>query len=144
MIIGFLFSLLAGMAIGLQGVFNTRLSEKVGLWETTAIVHFIGLIFALTLVFFLGEGSFKKALEVKKIYLLGGVFGVIIIYSIIKGISLLGTSVTISVVIISQLLIATLIDSFGLFGMPQIKFEVSKVVGLLVMIAGMFIFKSKG
>lgn len=34
-----IYSLLAGIFITLQGVFNTRVSDKIGLWETTTIVH---------------------------------------------------------------------------------------------------------
>jgi len=32
--VGVIFSILAGMAMSVQGVFNTRLSEKIGLFES--------------------------------------------------------------------------------------------------------------
>ena len=39
MLIGFLFSVIAGAAMSVQGVMNTRLQEHVGLWEANAYVQ---------------------------------------------------------------------------------------------------------
>lgn len=141
---GVLFSLLAGIFISLQGVFNARVSDRIGLWETTVIVHGIGLIFALIAMFIFGNGGIKKITEVDKIYLLGGAFGVIIIFSVIKGISQLGVALSVSILLVTQLVIATMIDTFGLFGCPPIKFDFTKPAGVAVMIIGIIIFKLKG
>jgi uncharacterized membrane protein YdcZ (DUF606 family) len=35
--LGVLFSLIAGILISLQTIFNTRVSGKIGLWETNTI-----------------------------------------------------------------------------------------------------------
>ncbi|MEA4827691.1 MAG: DMT family transporter [Clostridium sp.] len=142
--IGVLFSILAGIFISLQGVFNTRVSDKIGLWETTTIVHAIGFIFALIIMFIFGNGNLKKLDEVNKLYLVGGVFGVVIVFSVIKGISLLGATFSVSILLITQLIIATIIDCLGLFGSPQIKFDFTKPLGVLVMVIGIIIFKSRG
>ena len=37
-----------------QNVFSARVSDKLGMWETTLVVHIIGLIFALIMVFAFG------------------------------------------------------------------------------------------
>lgn len=34
MVLGILFSAVAGILVSLQSVFNTRVSDKIGLWET--------------------------------------------------------------------------------------------------------------
>ena len=34
--VGFLFAVIAGAAMSVQGVMNTRLSEKIGLYESNA------------------------------------------------------------------------------------------------------------
>lgn len=141
--LGIVYSFLAGVFITLQGTFNTRLSEKIGLWETTAIVHAVGLMVALTIMLFWGDGSFKKLESVNKIYLLGGAFGVMIIFSVIKGFTLLGPSYSIAILLITQLIIGVIIDSFGLFGNPQIEFNMTKLSGIVVMLAGIIIFKLK-
>ncbi|WFD10539.1 DMT family transporter [Tepidibacter hydrothermalis] len=141
--LGVIFSFIGGIFITIQGVFNTRVSDKIGLWETTVIVHAVGLTVALIVMFIWGEGSFKKLQSVNKLYLIGGAFGVIIIFSVIKGFTLLGPSYSIAILLITQLITGTIIDTFGLFGNPQMKFHLTKPLGILVMIAGIIIFKLK-
>ena len=141
---GFIFSLLAGIAVSIQSVFNARVSEKIGLWETNTIVHGTGLIVTFLIFLLTRKGDFKKLNEVNKLYLLGGTLGVVIIFSVMKGISLIGTTLSISVMIVTQLIFATLIDSFGLFGATQIKFHFTKPLGVIIMIIGILIFKLKG
>lgn len=142
--IGVILSMLAGILIGIQGIFNTRLSDKIGLWETTAVVHAVGLLFSLLVIAIFAKGNISRIGEVNKIYLFGGVFGVIIVFCVMKGISLLGPTLSVSLVIISQLLICTLIDTFGWFGATQVKFDFTKVAGLFLMIIGLIVFKLKG
>ena len=142
--IGIIFSLIAGLFISLQGVFNTRVSDKIGIWETTTIVDASGLICAVFMMIAFGNGSIEKYSEVNKFYLLGGVFGVVIIFSVMKGISILGPTLSVSIILVTQLVMATLIDSFGLFENPQIKFDFTKPLGVVIMIIGIIIFKLKG
>ena len=128
-VIGITYSLFAGLFITLQSVFNTRISDKVGLWETTVIVHVVGLIFGLLMTIIVGKGSFKDIGQVNKIYLIGGVLGVMIVYSVMMGITSLGASLSIAIVVTTQLIFATIVDSFGLFGSPQIEFNFTKFWG---------------
>lgn len=141
---GIIFSMLAGILISLQGVLNTRVSEKIGLWETSTTVHAIGLIFSLLPLFLYGKGSFRKLGAVNKFYLLGGVFGVIIVFSVMKGISLLGAAFSVAILLVTQLIVATIIDTYGLFGSTPIKFDFTKILGILIMVIGIIVFKLKG
>jgi transporter family-2 protein len=141
---GLIFSILAGILVSIQGVFNTRVSERVGQWETTSIVHLSGFVFSLLIVFLFGKGNIGKIGEVNPLYLLGGVFGVMIVFSVIQGITLLGTTFAVAILLITQLLISALIDYFGLFGTQAVRFDLTKVLGLMVMILGIVIFKWKG
>lgn len=141
---GIIFSMLAGVLTTLQGVFNTRLSDKIGLWETSSMVHAVGLIFSLLPLFLYGNGTFKKLGEVNKLYLTGGILGVLVVFSVMKGISLLGAAFSVSVMLITQLLVATAIDVFGIFGSVPIKFHITKLIGILIMITGIIVFKLKG
>ena len=138
--IGIIFSIAAGVLISIQGAFNTRVSEKVGLWETTAIVHAVGLVFALFILVFAGSNTLKKIAEVNNIYLLGGALGVLIVFSIIKAISSLGASYSVAILLTAQLFFATIIDYYGLFGLTQIALSPYKIIGLLTMIIGTVIF----
>ncbi|VBB05253.1 Hypothetical protein LUCI_0460 [Lucifera butyrica] len=143
MIKGILFSLMAGILICIQSVFNTRLSEKTGLWGTNVLVHGSGLIVALLILLFTGDGYFKNIATANKWYLLGGTLGVMIVFSVMKGISLLGTTFSVALVLSAQLLSAAAVDTFGLFGTEPRPFDLYKVFGFFLMLTGMILFKWK-
>nr|WP_264174568.1 DMT family transporter [Clostridium algoriphilum] len=129
--------------MSLQGVFNTRVSEKIGLWETNVFVQGTGLILTLIILLIAGNGNFRAIKEVNKLYLLGGALGAIIIFSVMLGISNMGPTCSIAIILVAQLLAAGVIDSFGMFGADQIKFALSKFIGIGIMIVGIIIFKLK-
>jgi len=141
--LGVIFSIAAGIFMSLQGVFNTRLGEKIGLWETNFIVQATGLLFTTIALLLVGNVSFKNARTAHKIYYLGGFIGVFIIYSVMKGISSLGPTCSIAVILVAQLAAAAFINAFGLFGSETIKFGITKIIGILIMITGIMIFKWK-
>lgn len=143
-IIAIFYSILAGSIVAAQNVFSTRISEKIGMWETTVVVHLFGLVFALILAFIFGKGSYKNISEINKLYLLAGPLGVIIIFSVTMGVSTLGATFAISLMVISQLTFATVIDTLGLFGMDRVPFDFTKLMGLAIMIIGLVVFKLKG
>lgn len=73
--------------------------------------------------------------------LLGGAIGAVITYTVIKGMELLGPARAVMIIVISQLIVAYLIELFGLFGVEKQPLEVRRLVGMGVAIAGIVIFK---
>jgi len=140
---GILFSILAGICMSFQGVFNTRLTEKIGSWETNVVVQASGLLLTILILLIFGNGHFKEIKNVNKIYLLGGILGVIIIFSVVEGISKMGPTYSIATILVAQLTAAAIIDAFGLFGAERLTFTLSKIIGVAVMIIGIVIFKWK-
>lgn len=141
---GILFSIAAGLFISLQSVFNTRLSEKIGFWETNTFVHGSGLVITFIIMLAVGSGGYKRIGEANKLYLLGGLLGVLILFSVMNAISALGATYSVAILLITQLIVATIIDSLGLFDTPIIKFDITKFLGIAIMIAGIVVFKIKG
>jgi transporter family-2 protein len=140
---GIIFSIIAGALMSIQGVFNTRVGDKVGPWETNLIVQGSGLVLTILIVLIAGNGNFNKIHSVKKLYLLGGIIGVFIIYTVMMGIKNLGTTYSIAIILVSQLITAAAIDCCGLFDTKQIQFHFTKIIGAIVMIAGIIIFRLK-
>lgn len=138
---GSIYSIIAGALMSVQGVFNTRTSEKIGLWETNTIVQGTGFILTIILLLLFGKGNFTKFGSVNKIYYLGGIIGVFIIFTVMKGVSEIGPASANMLILISQLILAYLIEAFGLFGTKQIGFEWTKLLGVFLMIAGIAIFR---
>ena len=97
----------------------------------------------LIVLFFFGDGDFKNIKTVNKVYLISGVLSVIIIFTVMKSISSLGTTVGIGTILIAQITTAALIDAFGLFGNEKISFGPSEVLGIIIMIAGIVLFEWK-
>jgi len=141
--LGIMFSILAGICMSLQGVINTRASEKIGLTETNFIVQLSGLALTILIFTFFSKGNIKKLEAINRIYLLGGILGVIIIYAVMIGIENLGTTIAISSILIAQLTSAALIDAFSLFESKHVPFSLTKIIGVVIMIAGIVIFKWK-
>jgi transporter family-2 protein len=141
--IGVILSIIAGVAMSLQGVFNTRLGDKIGTWETNVIVQATGLVLSLIALLIAGSGSFKNIKDANKLYLLGGALGVIIIITVMIGIKSLGPTCSISIILVAQLTAAALIDAFGLFDSTKLPFGTTKIIGVIIMVAGILIFKWK-
>ncbi|HBJ1647473.1 TPA: DMT family transporter [Clostridium botulinum] len=140
---GIIYAIISGISMSLQGVFNTKLGEKIGIWETNVIVQLTGLILTLVISFFYGKGSYSNIKNANKIFLLGGALGVVIIFTVMKSIGGMGTTFGIGTILIAQLLAAGIIDAFGLFGTEKIRFSLHEFLGIAIMIAGIVIFKWK-
>lgn len=141
MLSGIIFSIIAGMAMSVQGVMNTRLGEGIGNMEANAFVQGTAFALALAVLLFYRQGSFADLGSVNKLYWLGGLLGIVITLTVMLGIKSLGTTLAISLILISQLLVAALIDAFGLFGSEKLAFGWSKYLGLALMTGGMLVFK---
>lgn len=139
--LGSIMSAIAGSAMALQGVINTRLNEKIGLYEANVFSQATALAFGLIAMWILGKGDLAGVIKVNKWYWLGGVLGTVIIITVMLGIGHLSPTRATSIILISQLLVAAIIDAFGLFGTEKVPFTFSKWIGLGFMIAGVLLFK---
>ena len=139
--IGFVFSIIAGAAMSIQGVMNTRLQDGIGLWEANAWVQ--GTAFALSVLaaWIVGKGQFSNLLSVPKPYWLGGVFGLLITITVMLSIKGLSPTVAISVILIAQLLVAACIDAFGWMGQEKVSMGLKQFAGLGLMLGGVVLFK---
>lgn len=143
MLLGIIFSIAAGMAMSVQGVMNTRLGEGIGNMEANAFVQGTAFVLALVVLLFYRQGSFTALGNVNKLYWLGGVLGLVITLTVMLAIKSLGTTLAVSVILISQLAVAAAIDAFGLLGSEKLAFEWTKYLGLALMTGGVILFKLK-
>lgn len=141
--IGVILALISGVCMTLQGVFNTRLGDKIGIWETNAWVQGSAFFITLIICLIIGNGNINDIKSANKLYLSGGILGVIIIFTVMKGISSLGPTCAIGVILVAQLASAGIIDALGLFDSNKTPFGITKVIGVLLMAAGIIIFKYK-
>lgn len=141
---GLLIALLSGALMSVQGVFNTGITKQTGMWLTAAWVQITGFIVCLVLwlIFERNNAPVLSLLKVDNKYmLLGGVIGAFITWSVISAMSSLGPAKAVLAIVISQLIIAYLIELFGWFEVEKVSFEWHKLIGIILAVAGFIIFK---
>lgn len=136
-------ALISGILMSVQGVFNTRVTEKAGLWFTNSIVNFTGFLLCLIVLFFTRDSDVAGLKHVNKLYLLGGVLGACITYTVIVAMGNLGPAYAVMLILIAQMVGAYLIELLGLFQTERTPFIWSKLVGVGIMIIGIVIFQWK-
>lgn len=141
--IGFLFAVIAGAAMSVQGVMNTRLQEHVGLWEANAYTQGTALLLSLIVLWIFGNGDLMKLGSVPKGYLLSGALGLVITVTVMLSIKGLSPTVAISTILIAQLLVAAMIDGFGWMGQDKVSMSAKQFIGLALMLGGVVLFKWK-
>ena len=138
---GFIFAIISGGAMSIQGVMNTRLGEKIGVYESNLYVQGTAFLLSLIAVWVLGKGNIKEITDVNKLYLFGGLLGLIITITVMKSVGALNPTVAISTILVSQLITAALIDAFGIMESEKIPFTWTNYLGIALMIGGVIIFK---
>ena len=142
--IGFLIALVSGALMSVQGVFNTKVTEASSMWVANAFVQFTAFLVCIVAWLFADRTSFREVLAVEpKYFLLGGAMGAFITLTVIKSMDALGPAKAVMLIVISQLIIAYLIELFGLFGVEKQPFSWRKVLGALIAIGGFILFKWK-
>ncbi|GGO01650.1 hypothetical protein GCM10010969_24190 [Saccharibacillus kuerlensis] len=138
---GILFAFIGGACITLQGVANSRISHDIGTWQAATVTQFTGFIMALLIYLFVRDGDLGGFRKVKPLYLAGGAFGAVIIYTEVTAIQTIGVTFTISALLIAQLCVTFMIDAFGWFGRTKSKMGAPQLIGLVMMIGGVLIMK---
>ena len=99
------------------------------------------MVILLFAVFLFGSGSFSELGQTSRVYWLGGALGLVITLSVMLSVKGLGPTAAVSVILITQLLTAAVIDAFGLLGTEKAAFAWNKYAGLGLMTGGMLLFK---
>lgn len=141
---GFLIAMISGALMSIQGVFNTEVTKESGPWLTNSFVQLTGLLVCLVFFLFMEQGKVPVGDLFKvdhKYMLLGGVIGAFITFTVIQSMSALGPAKAIMAIVVTQVLVGYLIELFGLFGVEKVPFSMSKLIGIIIAIAGIVVFK---
>lgn len=139
---GFFTALISGALMSIQGVFNTEVTKQTSLWVSTGWVQLSAFMVCVLAWIFTGRQSVSALWQVDNKYtLLGGVIGAFITITVIQSMGALGPAKAAMLIVISQLIVAYVIELLGMFGTMQQSFEWRKILGMLIAIAGIVIFK---
>lgn len=143
---GIIIALISGALMSVQGVFNTGVTKQTGTWLTNSWVQLTGFLVCLAVWLFKErqDNNIASLFQIDHKYmLLGGAIGAFITLTVILSMDHLGPAQAVLLIVISQVVVAYLIELFGLFEVEKVGFQWSKLVGVIVAIAGIIIFKWK-
>lgn len=121
-----------GALLSVMNLFNAQLGQVYGNWGSTVMIHAVGLLVLLPFVFTWGKPKAKAPW-----YLYGGgLIGIVTVVCCNLGVSGIGVTANLVLMLLGQLVCSTLIDQFGLFGTKQVKLSAARLVSLLVIATG--------
>ncbi|MCI9251934.1 MAG: DMT family transporter [Lachnospiraceae bacterium] len=140
--IGIFVALISGALMSIQGVFNTEVTKSSSMWASASWVQFSALLTCLAVWAFRERENLMNVFQVSPKYmLLGGVIGAFITFTVIQSMNSLGPARAVMLIVISQLIVAYLIELFGMFGVEKAALEWRKLLGMAIAIAGVVLFK---
>ena len=126
---GFFTALISGALMSIQGVFNTEVTKQTSLWVSTGWVQISAFMVCVLAWIFTGRQSVSALWQVDNKYtLLGGVIGAFITITVIQSMGALGPAKAAMLIVISQLIVAYVIELLGMFGTMQQPFEWRKIL----------------
>ena len=139
---GFLFSAVAGALMSVQGVTNTRLSEKIGLYESNFFVQGTAFVLSLLAMWFLGKGDLRQLSQAPWYSYLGGLFGLGITIFVMLGIGNLSPALATMTILIAQMVLSALIEGFGWLGTEAAGFQWRQLLAVGLMLGGIVLFQT--
>ena len=140
--IGFFIALVSGALMSVQGVFNTQVTKTTGMWASNGWVQLSAFAVCLVAWFIAGRDDVMTIAKVEPKYmLLGGVIGAGITWTVIKRMEQLGPAKAALLIVISQLIIAYVIELLGLFGVDKQPVDWRKIGGMALALIGVAIFQ---
>jgi transporter family-2 protein len=135
----------AGCLVGMQAPINSRLGKAVGDVQAATFSFLVGTA-ALVLVAAFVRGGLGNLGHVGRApwwALVGGLLGAVFVTVALVTVRTLGASGLTAAVISGQLLISVAIDRFGLLGVAKHHIGPSRVIGLVLLVAGVVLVVRK-
>ena len=128
----------AGLAGSVQVALMSRLGERIGVVEALAFSTALTAGIALVILV-LTRGSvagFERAVHQPWWMLLGGVMGLIIVFTVTYSGPRIGVAATVGILIAGQLVMGAAIDRWGLFGSDRIALHWPRLLGIALLAVG--------
>ena len=139
---GIVTALISGALMSIQGVFNTEVTRQSSVWVSASWVQFSALITCLVIWGIFDRKNLMLITRVSPVYmLLGGVIGAGITWTVIKSMDGLGPAKATLLIVVTQILVSYVAEVFGLFGVEKAAFEWRKLIGAVLAIAGIVVFR---
>ena len=134
-----LIGLIGGIAVGLQAPMASMITQRLGIFESVLIVHLGGALIALLPLLFYGGGNLSRWREMPWYTLLAGGFGLIVIAALSHMIPRIGVAGAVITIVAGQMLVSTVLDHFGWLGGMGRSMDLTRAVGMAVVLVGVWL-----
>jgi bacterial/archaeal transporter family-2 protein len=132
-------ALAIGISFSVQSGINAALARGIGSSVAAAMISF-GVGFTALSIIALATGQLQAAPGLRHLpvwlWLSGGLLGAFIVFGSIFLVPRIGVAALAAFIIAGQLAAASVIDHFGLFGVPVIEMHLWRAVGIVLLFAG--------
>ncbi|MEO5906446.1 MAG: DMT family transporter [Saprospiraceae bacterium] len=137
-------ALLAGTMMPTQTAINNKLATVVQSPVLSAFISFaVGLV--ALFIFILASGISFNNLSYSKnappVAWLGGLCGAFFVTAVVTVVPRLGVALTFAILILGQMLATLPIDHFGFLGLPVKEINFPRIIGVVLVIAGVLIIR---
>lgn len=131
-------SVFTGIILAIMISLNGQVSNMAGNYASSVIIHFIGLI-GIILVLIFTKSKIGSLKGIPFYMFTGGLIGILTVLFTNASFVGLGVSLTVSLSLLGQLVTSLVIDHFGYFNMPVVEFDKKKILGLVIIIIGIYV-----
>jgi transporter family-2 protein len=130
-----------GGAIALQAPINSHLGKSVGTFQAAFVSFAIGTILLAVIAALAkgGLGTIGHVRDVPLYYLTGGLLGAAYVTCVLVTVRTLGAGGVVAATIAGQLSMSVVVDHFGLLSVDRHPITAMRVVGIVLLAAGVFL-----
>ena len=134
-----LIAVISGAAITLQGQFMGLMDQGIGTRESMFITYAGGGALISLLMLAIRGGNLRMWHSVPSYALSAGLLGLIIVGTIGYVVPRLGLVAAFTVIVAAQFILSALIDHFGLLGAAVRPIDLSRLLGVAVLLLGVWL-----
>lgn len=135
----YILAIIAGSVLSFESAIYGKLGENIGQLETSFYNFLMGTLILGILVLFFGKGKLSYVSKAPKWSLLGGILGVIYLTVIVLSVPFVGVGITMTAVIIGQLIMSMVVEHFGWLGIEKTKVNKEKVFAVIAMVIALIL-----
>ena len=147
LVLGVIGALLTGLAIGVQSTLSSKIGTLIGSFKTGVLTNLVGgslagLIFVVLIL--INGKEYAKAPPITWLMLvIAGALGITIITGVAFSLQRAGVAAGLATLILGQMVVSLIADSRGWGGIDPIAITVPRIIGLVLMAAGVYLLLPK-
>jgi transporter family-2 protein len=134
-----LIPVLVGLAVSVQAQFMGQITRAAGTLESTFVTYGTGGLVITLIMILRGGGHIGQLSGLPWHVYLAGVLGLCIVGGISSSVARIGVVATFTTIVAAQLAAGALIDHYGLFDATVRTLNVSRVAGIAMLLAGVWL-----